>query len=206
MSPTTIARASLCPNRTQSRVPRPCHHVPPGRRPARRRRSHPGRRRAASRGSGRLVLAEGEATGHAHAIAEPDAREFRVGDERFVLVRSAAQLIHEEHATIELAARRLPGRHPARVRAGADRLARLAPGGRLMSDETSRRPADDAERRPRSRADAAAARSIATDAPPIARRAERAIRPSIARGGKRAPDPLGRVARRRRLTSRSPRG
>jgi hypothetical protein len=51
---------------------------------------------------GRLVLAEGEATGHAHAIAEPDAREFRVGDERFVLVRSAAQVIHEEHATIEL--------------------------------------------------------------------------------------------------------
>ena len=54
------------------------------------------------RAHGRLVLAEGEATGHAHAIAEPDAREFRVGDERFVLVRSAAQLIHEEHATIDL--------------------------------------------------------------------------------------------------------
>jgi hypothetical protein len=51
---------------------------------------------------GRLVLAEGEATGHAHAIETPDAREFRVGDERFVLVRSAAQLIHEEHATIDL--------------------------------------------------------------------------------------------------------
>ena len=51
---------------------------------------------------GRLVLAEGEATGHAHAITEPDAREFRVGEERFVLVRSAAQLIHEEHATIDL--------------------------------------------------------------------------------------------------------
>ena len=56
---------------------------------------------------GRLILAEGEATGHAHAIAERDAREFRVGDERFVLVRSAAQLIHEEHATIDLA----PGYH-----------------------------------------------------------------------------------------------
>ena len=51
---------------------------------------------------GRLVLAEGEATGHAHAIAEPDAREFRVGDERYLLVRSAAQLIHEEHAPIDL--------------------------------------------------------------------------------------------------------
>ena len=51
---------------------------------------------------GRIVLAEGEVTGHAHAIAERDAREFRVGDERFVLVRSAAQLIHEEHAAITL--------------------------------------------------------------------------------------------------------
>jgi len=53
---------------------------------------------------GRLVIAEGEATGHAHAIAEHDVREFRVGHERFVLVRSAAQLIHEEHATIDLPA------------------------------------------------------------------------------------------------------
>ena len=53
---------------------------------------------------GRLVVAEGEATGHAHAITERDAREFRVGNERFVLVRSAAQLIHEEHASIELPA------------------------------------------------------------------------------------------------------
>ncbi len=51
---------------------------------------------------GRLILAEGEATGHVHAIAERDAREFRVGNERFVLVRSAARLIHEEHAPIEL--------------------------------------------------------------------------------------------------------
>ena len=53
---------------------------------------------------GRLVIAEGEATGHTHAITEHDVREFRVGDERYVLVRSAAQLIHEEHATIDLPA------------------------------------------------------------------------------------------------------
>ena len=81
---------------------RPAAPVPPGRRPAGRRAGHPGRRRCAQPRHGRLVLAEGEATGHAHAIAERDAREFRVGDERFVLVRSAAQLIHEEHATIDL--------------------------------------------------------------------------------------------------------
>jgi hypothetical protein len=54
------------------------------------------------RRTGRLVIAEGEATGHAHAIAERNVREFRAGGERFVLVRSAAQLIHEEHATIDL--------------------------------------------------------------------------------------------------------
>jgi hypothetical protein len=54
------------------------------------------------RGS-RIVLAEGEATGHAHVIAERDACEFRVGEERFVLVRSAAQLIHEEHGAIAVA-------------------------------------------------------------------------------------------------------
>src|SRR5690349_12699298 len=54
---------------------------------------------------GRIVLAEGEVTGHAHVISERDAWEFRVGDERFVLVRSAARLIHEEHAAIDI----LPG-------------------------------------------------------------------------------------------------
>jgi hypothetical protein len=52
---------------------------------------------------GRIILAEGEVTGHAHAIIDPDAREFRVGEERFLLVRSAAQLIHEEHAPITVA-------------------------------------------------------------------------------------------------------
>ena len=57
---------------------------------------------AQPRGGRRLILAEGEATGHAHAIAERDVRDFRVGNERFVLVRSAAQLIHEEHAPIDL--------------------------------------------------------------------------------------------------------
>jgi hypothetical protein len=52
--------------------------------------------------SGRIVLAEGEATGHAHAIRERDARTFTYGDERYLLTRSKAQLVHEEHATIEV--------------------------------------------------------------------------------------------------------
>ena len=52
--------------------------------------------------SGRIVLAEGEATGHAHAIHEPDARSFTHEGERYLLTRSKARLIHEEHATIEV--------------------------------------------------------------------------------------------------------
>ena len=52
--------------------------------------------------SGRIVLAEGEATGHAHAIHEPDARAFTHDGERFLLTRSKAQLVHEEHGTIEV--------------------------------------------------------------------------------------------------------
>jgi hypothetical protein len=56
------------------------------------------------RRQGRLVLATGEATGHAHAIVEPDAEEFTFADQRYVLVRSRAQLVHEEHAPIDLPA------------------------------------------------------------------------------------------------------
>ena len=54
--------------------------------------------------SGRIVLAEGEATGHAHAIHEPDARTFEYEGERFLLTRSKAQLVHEEHGPIEVPA------------------------------------------------------------------------------------------------------
>jgi hypothetical protein len=54
------------------------------------------------RRSGRIVLAEGEATGHAHAIHESDARSFSFAGERYLLTKSIAQLIHEEHATIDV--------------------------------------------------------------------------------------------------------
>ena len=54
---------------------------------------------------GRLVLALGEATGHAHAVAAPDAE--LLGDpesvgERFLRIVTAAHLTHEEHAAIPL--------------------------------------------------------------------------------------------------------
>jgi hypothetical protein len=56
----------------------------------------------AERRSGRIILAEGEATGHAHAIEERDARTFSHDGQRYLLTKSIAQLIHEEHAPIEV--------------------------------------------------------------------------------------------------------
>jgi hypothetical protein len=59
---------------------------------------------------GRIVLALGEVTGHAHAIAEGEAREFSYADaagvvRRFLDVVSEATVRHEEHRAIPL----LPG-------------------------------------------------------------------------------------------------
>ncbi len=51
---------------------------------------------------GRIVLAEGEVTGHAHAVEERDARAFTHEGQRYLLTKSKAQLIHEEHAPIEV--------------------------------------------------------------------------------------------------------
>lgn len=56
---------------------------------------------------GRIVLAHGEVTGHAHAIAEGEAREFTMADaagavRRFLQVASEATVKHEEHASIPL--------------------------------------------------------------------------------------------------------
>ena len=51
---------------------------------------------------GRIVLAEGEVTGHAHAIEERDARSYTHEGERYLLTKSRAQLIHEEHAPIDV--------------------------------------------------------------------------------------------------------
>lgn len=51
-----------------------------------------------------VVLARGEATGHAHRIAKPEtAQLYRSGDTLFLkVVAPSAQLIHEEHSTIDL--------------------------------------------------------------------------------------------------------
>lgn len=55
----------------------------------------------------RIVLAYGEVTGHAHAIAAGEAREFSMVDaanatRRFLSVVKEATVRHEEHAAIPL--------------------------------------------------------------------------------------------------------
>jgi hypothetical protein len=58
-------------------------------------------------GRGRLVLAEGEATGHAHAITDRQATLYGTELEtRFlqVLAEGGVDLVHEEHATVTIPA------------------------------------------------------------------------------------------------------
>jgi hypothetical protein len=67
-----------------------------------------------ARERGRLILAHGEVTGHAHAIAARNADLYSAvdsGDVTFLEIREAAvALKHDEHATITL----LPGKYAVR--------------------------------------------------------------------------------------------
>ncbi len=58
------------------------------------------------RTDGRIVLAYGEVTGHAHAIVEDDAALYdgaeKALEDRFLKVFKPVMLRHEEHAPIEL--------------------------------------------------------------------------------------------------------
>lgn len=70
------------------------------------------------RDNGRVILAYGEVTGHAHAITVPGADKFRVRTDvgggpinlrdmspriaEYLRVREEAELKHEEHATIKV--------------------------------------------------------------------------------------------------------
>lgn len=60
----------------------------------------PSQARPVARMGGRAVLAEGEATGHAHAIRSPGASLLEDGEERYLHVRGPVTLGHEEHAPI----------------------------------------------------------------------------------------------------------
>lgn len=83
--------------------------------------SRPGTFKEVPRDAGRVVLAYGEVTGHAHAILDERARLFtdlRDSDRRFLEITAGlgdlaalpAQLEHEEHATITVA----PGHYEVR--------------------------------------------------------------------------------------------
>lgn len=58
----------------------------------------------ATRENGRVILAHGEATGHAHAIMDSDVELYETADtaDRWLRVRSVATVIHDEHAPIAL--------------------------------------------------------------------------------------------------------
>ncbi len=60
-----------------------------------------GKKKKVPREDGRIILAHGESTGHAHAIYEADAEmvEFENG-ERFVVSESGISIVHEEHGKI----------------------------------------------------------------------------------------------------------
>lgn len=70
----------------------------------------PEQAKKARRKNGRLVLAEGEATGHAHAVLDRTATLYELfspGDvaelrQRFLNVTAEVALVHDEHATIQL--------------------------------------------------------------------------------------------------------
>ena len=58
------------------------------------------------RDQGRLILAYGEATGHAHVLDTPDAvllaADITEMQERFLQVETEAQLVHDEHDPITI--------------------------------------------------------------------------------------------------------
>jgi len=63
--------------------------------------------RPVARDAGRIVLAYGEVTGHAHAIEAPESEATLLSvseNERFLRLVADVDLVHEEHATIRLPA------------------------------------------------------------------------------------------------------
>ena len=64
------------------------------------------------REKGRVVLAHGEVTGHAHTITSPHATFFEAKDgRRFLEARNPLVLRHEEHADVRIA----PGIYQVRI-------------------------------------------------------------------------------------------
>jgi hypothetical protein len=59
---------------------------------------------------GPIILAHGEATGHAHTVSNRVAKYFSCGDDRYLLVEEPAIVEHQEHAPITL----MPGTYRVR--------------------------------------------------------------------------------------------
>ena len=49
-----------------------------------------------------VVIEYGEATGHRHQIRSREVEMFELAGNRYLEVRSPSELVHEEHATIQL--------------------------------------------------------------------------------------------------------
>lgn len=52
----------------------------------------------------RLILARGEVTNHAHAIATPNVKLIEAFQEHYIVAPVPFQITHEEHATVEMPA------------------------------------------------------------------------------------------------------
>jgi len=68
------------------------------------RKQRPSRDKRVAADNGRIILAYGEVTGHAHALPEADVELYETAQaaDRFLRVHSATVLSHEEHAAIAL--------------------------------------------------------------------------------------------------------
>lgn len=76
------------------------------------RKPIPAAAKPGKRDKGRIVLAYGEVTGHAHAITSKTVEILEHEGTRYIRVpRRGADLTHEEHGTIKLA----PGEYEVRI-------------------------------------------------------------------------------------------
>lgn len=53
---------------------------------------------------GEIILAHGEATGHAHRVKNRCAKFFAFGDRRFLTATKTVRVVHDEHDPLELPA------------------------------------------------------------------------------------------------------
>lgn len=63
-----------------------------------------GEAKPVKRDAQRIVLAYGEVTGHAHAIATPGVKLMEIGAERYITADKPFAIQHEEHATVHVPA------------------------------------------------------------------------------------------------------